>query len=81
MARTYLYLENWDEARNYAEQALKIAGITTLTNDANAYKALYNSEISNSESMFALAITNTTTGQLIHMELCGLHTTLVLVLN
>ena len=27
----YLYLENWDEARNYAEQALKIAGITTLT--------------------------------------------------
>ena len=32
---------------------LKIAGITTLTNDANAYKALYNSEISNSESMFA----------------------------
>ena len=60
MARTYLYLENWDEARNYAEQALKIAGITTLTNDANAYKALYNSEISNSESMFALAITNTT---------------------
>ena len=60
LARTYLYLENWDEARNYAEQALKIAGITTLTNDANAYKALYNSEISNSESMFALAITNTT---------------------
>lgn len=60
MARTYLYLENWDEARNYAEQAHKIAGITTLTNDANAYKALYNSEISNSESMFALAITNTT---------------------
>lgn len=60
LARTYLYLENWDEARNYAEQALKIAGITTLTNKANAYKALYNSEISNSESMFALAITNTT---------------------
>lgn len=60
LARTYLYLENWDEARNYAEQALKIAGITTLTNDANAYKALYNSEMSNSESMFALAITNTT---------------------
>ena len=60
LARTYLYLENWSEAKTYAEQALELSGITTLTYDATAYKALYNSETSNTESMFALAITNTT---------------------
>lgn len=60
LARTYLYLENWNEAKTYAKKALDESGITTLTYDAAAYKALYNSETSNIESMFALAITNTT---------------------
>ena len=49
LARTNLYLENWDAAMQNAQKALDAAGIS--------YKALYNSETSNSESMFALAIT------------------------
>lgn len=57
LARTYLYMEEWNEAKQYAQAALDAAGISTLTYGNNAYKALYNSGTSNSESMFALAIT------------------------
>lgn len=58
LARTELYLEEWDEARQYASQALTEAGITTLTCDADTYATLYSSNSSNSESLFALAITD-----------------------
>ena len=57
LARANLYLENWDAAMQNAQKALDVAGISTLTYGKDAYKALYNNEISNSESMFALAIT------------------------
>ncbi|MDR0961557.1 MAG: RagB/SusD family nutrient uptake outer membrane protein [Mediterranea sp.] len=60
LARTNLYLEKWDEAMQYAQQALDAAKITTLTYGKDNYKALYNTETSNTESMFALAITNNT---------------------
>lgn len=57
LARTYLYMENYSEAINAAQKAISISGITTLTYDAKAYKALFNGGASNTESMFALAIT------------------------
>lgn len=59
LARTYLYLENWDEAMTYARKALDEAGITSLTYGKESYRALYNGGESNSESLFALAITET----------------------
>ncbi len=57
LARTYLYLEEWDYAKQYAQSALDIAGISTLTYNNVTYKGLYSSGTSNTESMFALAIT------------------------
>lgn len=58
-ARVNLYLENFDKAAEMADKALAKAGITTLTYTAGGYKALYNYGASNTESMFALAITAT----------------------
>ena len=59
LARTFLYMENWDSAIQSAKSALTTKGITTLTYGDAAYKALYNTGTSNTESMFALAITPT----------------------
>lgn len=59
LARTYLYLEDWDKAIQNAQTALNEKGITELTYGAAKYKALYNNASSNTESMFALAITQT----------------------
>ena len=56
LARTNLYLENWNDAKTYAQQALDEKGISTLTYDVTAYASLYNGNESNSESFFALAI-------------------------
>lgn len=56
MARTYLYMENFDEAYSYAQKALADANITSLTTTAAEYKALYNTTGSNKESLFYLAI-------------------------
>lgn len=56
LARTYLYMEEWDNAIEHAQDALDAAGITTLTYANNTYRALYNGGTSNTESMFALAI-------------------------
>ena len=56
LARAYLYLEDWNNAKTYAQAALVDAGITALTYTAEAYKALYNGEGSNTESFFYLAI-------------------------
>lgn len=59
LARTNLYLENWSDAKQYAQQALTEKGITTLTYDATAYAALFSGNESNSESLLSLAITQT----------------------
>ena len=59
LARTYMYLEDWTNAVNSAQKALQLSGISTLTYNAEDYKALYNGGKSNVESMFALAISNT----------------------
>ena len=56
LARANLYLENWEAAASAAKSALEAAGITTLVYDSEEYKALYNGGKSNTESMFALAI-------------------------
>ncbi len=58
-ARVNLYLENYDAAISYAQKAIDESGITTLTYTPEGYKALYNYGASNTESMFALAITTT----------------------
>ncbi len=60
LARTYLYLEDWQNAADHAAQAISISGINTLAYNAAAYKTLYNGGVSNSESMFALAIDSQT---------------------
>ncbi len=59
LARTYLYLEEWANAKSYAQQALDEAGISTLTYDATAYASLFSGNESNSESMLSLAISTT----------------------
>ncbi len=60
LARTYTYMENWTDARQAATNALAESGISTLTYTSSAYKALYNGGNSNVESMFALAINEST---------------------
>lgn len=59
LARTYLYMENWDEAVASAQAALAAGGVTTLATTPAAYRALYATELSNNESFFALAINST----------------------
>lgn len=68
LARTYLYMEEWDDAAKQAQDALDAAEITTLIYDKVAYKALYNGGESNTESMFALAINATQNWQ---AQSCG----------
>ncbi|MDE6638748.1 MAG: RagB/SusD family nutrient uptake outer membrane protein [Muribaculaceae bacterium] len=58
-ARVNLYMENFEAANDYAKKALEEFGIETLTYSPSAYRALYNYGDSNTESMFALAITTT----------------------
>lgn len=59
LARTNLYLENWNEAKDYAQKALDEKGITTLTYNPSAYAALFSDNESNTESFLSLAITQT----------------------
>lgn len=56
LARVNLYLENWSDAKNYAQQALNTANVTALTYTSADYKALYNGGSSNKESFFYLDI-------------------------
>ncbi len=55
LARTYLYMEKWSDAKTQAQAALATAGITTL-NYGDSYAGLYYNSTSNEESFFALAI-------------------------
>ena len=59
LARTYLYMEKWNEAKTYAQAALKDGNITTLNYTSADYKALYNGGNSNTESLFYLDINAT----------------------
>lgn len=58
LARVSLYMENYADAKSYASKALELAGITSLAYTPADYRALYTSNSSNTESMFALAITS-----------------------
>lgn len=60
MARVNLYMENWSEAANYAQQALADSNNPAITYTVDGYKALYQNSTSNSESIFHLAINATT---------------------
>lgn len=59
LARTHLYMENWNAAITSAQAALAAAGNPDLAYTPTAYKALYDTATSNTESMFALAISTT----------------------
>lgn len=56
-ARVYLYEEKWQLAADAAKEALKIKGISSLITDPEHYANLYAGGASNTESFFALAIT------------------------
>lgn len=56
MARTYMYLEDFDKAKEYADKALKDSGKDVTAYTERDYMALYNGGDSNSESIFRLAI-------------------------
>lgn len=56
LARAYMYLEDWSNAKSAAEAALAAAGNPSLVYTAAGFKALWNSNISNSEAFMALAI-------------------------
>ena len=58
LARTYLYLEQWEDAADSAQAALDAKGISALAYTAADYRALYTSN-ANVESMYALAISAT----------------------
>lgn len=59
LARTYLYMENWDGAISAANSALSLKPKTNaLAYTVDAYKALYDTPFKNTESFFELAITN-----------------------
>lgn len=60
LARTYLYLENFDAAAASAQDALDEAGISSLEYSPEGYASLYYGGASNSESFFALAIDDQT---------------------
>ena len=56
LARVNLYMENWQEAKNYATKAIADGGVTALTYTAEGYHNLYNGGSSNTESYFYLDI-------------------------
>lgn len=56
LARAYMYLEDWSNAKSAAEAALAAAGNPSLVYTAAGFKALWNSNISNTEAFMSLAI-------------------------
>ena len=60
LARVNLYLENWGEAANYAQQALNDAKSPAIAYTGADFQSLYQNSTSNSESLFYVAINATT---------------------
>lgn len=56
LARVYLYMENWNDAATYAQQALDDAQITSVATTVEDYKSLYSTVGVNTESLFYLSI-------------------------
>lgn len=57
LARVYLYLENWQEARNYAAKALEDSDVASLAYTSDSYYNLYKAGgTSGNESFFYLDI-------------------------
>lgn len=56
LARVYLYLENWQEARTYAAKAIADGGNPKLAYTNEAYHKLFDGGASNTESFFYLDI-------------------------
>ncbi|MCH5233926.1 MAG: RagB/SusD family nutrient uptake outer membrane protein [Muribaculaceae bacterium] len=59
-ARSNMYLENWKEAAEAAENAILVSGIDELAYSPEEYKALYNGGNSNWESFFTLGLNSQT---------------------
>ncbi len=60
MARVKLYLEDWNGAKDAAALAISISGINTLAYSEADYQALYSGQWSNGESIFYLALDQST---------------------
>ena len=56
LARVSLYMENWQDAKTYAAEAIADGGVASLTYTADGYHSLYNGGSSNTESYFYLDI-------------------------
>jgi len=55
LARLHLYLENWDEAIDYAEEAISASGLS-LVDSESAFQANTFNEVPNPESIMELSI-------------------------
>lgn len=58
LARALLYMENYDEAKTHAGRAIAAFEGAAMIYDKDAYRAMYSSVESNSESIFQLAISS-----------------------
>lgn len=54
LARLHLYLENWDQAITYADEAISASGLTLLDSEDDIANAFY--EVPNPESIMELSI-------------------------
>jgi len=54
LARLHLYLENWEEAITYADEAISASGLTLLDSEDDVANAFY--EVPNPESILELSI-------------------------
>jgi len=54
LARLHLYLENWDQAIDYADEAISASGLTLLDSEQDITNAFY--EVPNPESILELSI-------------------------
>lgn len=54
LARLHLYLENWDQAITYADEAISASGLTLLDSEEDITSAFY--EVPNPESILELSI-------------------------
>lgn len=81
LARTYLYMENYDEAYSYAQKALADANITSLTTTAAEYKALYNTTVQTKRVYSIWQLMQRIISQQTLMVPCGLRMAIFLAQN